>query len=106
MNKRAKSSSFLQKRNIFLQHYATTFLFIHEVSHIFGCAHDLHQLRGRGKTPPYPWGVGSFLEGTNKRTLLAYRRDGFEKKIGYLSGPGVRDQAGDETGGEEENNVR
>ena len=50
--------------------------------------------------------MGSFLEGTNKRTLMAYRRDGFDKKIGYLSGPGVRDQAGDETGNEEENNVR
>jgi len=77
------------------------YTFGHELGHNFGCLHDARQ----GSNPKHPYGLGKHLEGTGKRTNMAYYAPGHGTKINWYSNPDVMYQ-GVPTGTENENNAR
>merc|ERR1719481_36439 len=77
------------------------YTFGHELGHNFGCLHDARQ----GSNWKYPYGLGKHLEGTGKRTNMAYWAPGHGTKINWYSNPDVM-YKGVPTGTENENNAR
>merc|ERR1712180_62232 len=77
------------------------YTFGHELGHNFGCLHDARQ----GKNWKYSYGLGKHLEGTGKRTNMAYWAPGHGTRINWYSNPDVMYQ-GVPTGTENENNAR
>jgi len=61
----------------------TQFTFDHEVAHIYGAQHD----QGNGNNAVFSDGYGYLIppKGSEKRTIMAYIKDGYKKRMQYYS---------------------
>ena len=76
------------------------YTFAHEIGHNFGCHHDQYQasLKASEVNPYYKYGYGHHIQG-GYRTILAYNRPGFSRRVNYHSNPDVKlPQTGTPTG--------